>query len=430
MGGGRSWLRDAARSLAAAQATFTLPQGTAWTEEVRAAFYFAPQGSRLMPVDWFLALERADGAGPFAAPDNLARYGFLRATGAAAERANPHGLPIGFAVEPEPQAGHGPWLGLTCAACHTNEVTARGTRIRIDGAPAALDFDRFGADLDAAVQATAADPARLERLRGRVGAAADAGFADRFRRHAAASGALWALQRPALPSGPGRVDALGQIVNALSVTQLGVPANGRPPAAPTSYPFLWTTPDQDWVQWAPIAANPIARNAGQVLGVFGQVALAPPRPGAPPRFSSSVRFAELHRIEQWLRQLEPPRWPEASFGAMNPALWELGRRVVARDCLGCHTVPPDWRRTEPSLSVQGRTFIETRAVPQTAIGTDGAYNDRLATRRLRTGPAADQFGGRASCRRKRRVCSASTPRCPATAMAGTTTHCRRTSGVR
>ncbi len=377
-------------------AVATLPQGESWGEDRRAAFHFAPQGSLLIPAAWFMALERADAPGLFAAPDNLARFGFLRATGNAAARANPLGLPIGFAVEPEARPGDGPWLGLTCAACHTNEVQARGQRFRIEGAPAMLDFDRFGQALDAAVQATAGDPARLERMRDRLRGADDAGFTTRFTAFATTSAALWQVQRPALASGPGRVDALGQIINALAVVQLGEPRNARPPAAPTSFPFLWTTPDQDWVQWAPIAGNPIARNAGQVLGVFGHAVLAPPAaPGGNPRFSSSVRFADLHAIEQWLRRLEAPRWPEAAFGAIDPRLWERGQQVVQRDCVGCHNDPAAPRLTAPELSVLGRRFILTGAVPQREIGTDSAYTAALARRTVLTARAADLFDGRA-----------------------------------
>ncbi|MCI5168323.1 MAG: hypothetical protein D3903_20085 [Candidatus Electrothrix sp. GM3_4] len=45
------------------------------------------------------------------------------------------------------------------------------------------------------------------------------------------------------------------------------------PNAPVSYPFLWDTPQADYVQWNGISANaglgPIGRNVGEVIGVFG-----------------------------------------------------------------------------------------------------------------------------------------------------------------
>lgn len=363
-----------------------LPQGAAWDAEMRARFHFTPQGSRLIPRAWFLALERAEGEGQiFAAPENLRRYGLIYASGDAGTGLNRDNLPIGFAAEEEG------WLGMTCAACHTSEVvTPRGQRLRIEGAPAHFDLDRFGAELDAAVQATARDPARLARLAARSGEPVEV-LGPRFASYALRSAELWRVQHPSVVSGFGRVDALGQIINALSVLQLGEPANHRAPSAPTSYPFLWTTSRQAWVQWVPIAANPISRNTGQVLGVFGAAELRDPAR----RFSSTVRFRDIHAIETWLRELEPPRWPENWLGAIEEPRWREGREIVARNCLGCHTVPPDWRMTDPALAVGGTRFIRPGIVPMQRVGTDPSYIASLAQRPIRTGALASMFGGRA-----------------------------------
>jgi len=47
----------------------------------------------------------------------------------------------------------------------------------------------------------------------------------------------------------------------------------NPPNAPVSYPFLWDTPQHDYVQWNGLTENAglkaIARNAGEAIGVFG-----------------------------------------------------------------------------------------------------------------------------------------------------------------
>src|SRR6185295_9179777 len=45
------------------------------------------------------------------------------------------------------------WLGMTCAACHTTQIEAGGKRLRIDGAPAMADFNRFLRSLSQAVEA-------------------------------------------------------------------------------------------------------------------------------------------------------------------------------------------------------------------------------------------------------------------------------------
>jgi len=365
-----------------------------WDAQMRARYYFTPQGSRLMPRDWFLALEQTSNETLFATRANLATFGFIFAESDAGTGLNADGLPIGFALDPYLAPGPGRWLGLTCAACHTAEVTHRGTRLRIEGAPAALDFDAFGAALNQAVQAAARDPAKLRRMTERVAArgGSEAMLQAGFAAYAAASQAHWAVQRPAVTSGPGRVDALGQILNALAAIQLNEPGNAQPPAAPTSYPFLWTAPRQDWVQWAPIAGNPIARNAGEVLGVFGHAELVTrPWPRdlsgtSPVRFASTVRFRDLFELERWIDALRPPPWPDHLFGRLDEPLWRQGRDLVAANCTGCHTVA--------SVPLAGSRYIPTRAVPLPEVGTDDAYTRALTSRRIYTGAVADLFENR------------------------------------
>lgn len=374
-----------------AAATPALP-GQGWDARLAGLFHYTPQGSRLMPRTWFVALERADGTGPFAAPASLQRYGLIYAADGGTGL-NPDNLPIGFAVEPLPEPGNPLWVGLTCAACHTNEVAYRGTRMRVEGAPARFDFDRFAAELDAAVQATARDPARLARLAARTGTTADA-LRGPFAEYAAWSARHAAIQQPAATSGFARVDALGQILNALSVMHLDAPrsvqdANRRAPSAPVSYPFLWTTPRQDWVQWVPIASSPIGRNTGEVLGVFGRAELG--APGDAQRFTSSVRFRNLVAMEEWLRRLRPPPWPEDVLGPIDRTKWEEGRRLVRENCTGCHNLPP-FRLTDPRQSVDGSQFIRISAVPIDVVRTDPTYLRAIADWRMQAGPLRDLLG--------------------------------------
>jgi hypothetical protein len=85
------------------------------------------------------------------------------------------------------------------------------------------------------------------------------------------------IRNPSLDSGFGRVDALTQIINALAVAGQREPANLVAVNASTSYPHLWLAPQLEFVQWNPIAASPLARNGGEVLGVFGVVKLDGPK---------------------------------------------------------------------------------------------------------------------------------------------------------
>ncbi|MQX37413.1 di-heme-cytochrome C peroxidase [Roseospira navarrensis] len=361
-----------------------LDQG--WSPALRQQFYYTPQGSHMMPASWFAALERPDGAGRFGDPAYLERFGFLPPDGDGPDAAlNPEGYPIGLAVERKADQ-----IGLTCAACHTATVEVNGAPIRIDGAPAHLDFDRFYQALARAVSLTVRDPERLARFTTALGALGALGATDADAARALAAelaafdrtlAADAVMRRPALDSGFGRVDALTQIVNALAVRDQAEPSNLHPVAAPTSYPALWLTPELDFVQWNPIAASPIARNGGQVLGVFGRTALGPDA-GAE-AFRSTMLLPELAAMEEWLRQLEPPAWDEARMGVIDRTLAAEGEALVRDSCAGCHTMPP-YARTDPADNPFGKSFIRIGRVDFRTVGTDPNYAQSLLTRQIAT----------------------------------------------
>jgi mono/diheme cytochrome c family protein len=373
-----------------------------WTQEVRNKFYHYPQGSRFMPRPWFVALEQLEGGGRFAEPDNLARYGLLPAP--AHPEWNPDALPVGFALEdadPRPGLGLTPDLaqrvdglqqvGMTCAACHTANVTVGGKPLRIDGAPAHFDFDSFYADLNRAVTATLLDDQRFARFAGRVlgdqAGARGAQLKQAFARFQVAFAGDAALRRPELESGYGRVDALTQIVNSLAVRDQRVPANIRPVAAPTSYPPLWLTPQLEFVQWNPVAASPIGRNGGQVLGVFGAADLTGAS-GQP--FQSTIRFQRLHTMEGWIADLEPPQWDPDLMGPIDQDLASQGKQLFADNCAGCHNMAP-YEMTDPAENAFGKSFIEIGKVDYRKVGTDPAYVDSLSQRLVETNPATTRL---------------------------------------
>ena len=381
-------------------ATF-LDQG--WSKEIRELFYFTPQGSRMIRYAWFMALETADGRGMFADPAHLEGYGFIPADGP--HPLNPGGLPIGFAVDPvespRPQyqafavdpggtSGSSQELGLTCAACHTANVTVEGRPVRIDGGPANLDFDSFYADLAAAVTRTFFDPQAFQRFAARLLGNPSPTAVAELRLQLAAFEARIAgdavIRRPALASGFGRVDALTQIVNALAVTDQADPLNLRAVDAPTSYPQLWLAPQLEFVQWNPIAASPIGRNGGEVLGVFGTATLTGDPQGW---FASSLRIRDLHAIETWLADLKPPRWDEALLGPIDRDLAATGEALFQDHCAACHNAPP-YRRTDPAANLFGKTFLEIGRVDYLKIGTDRTYVDSLAQRLVRTNAVTAQ----------------------------------------
>lgn len=365
-----------------------LDQG--WDDATRELFYFTPQGSRMIPNAWFRALEALDGDGLFSAPDNLAQYGLIAAPGASS--LNPDNYPIGFALDVGPEDTR--QVGLTCAACHTAVVTVDGRPIRIDGAPAHLDFDSFYADLNRAVGATAFDKERFMRFAARVlGAPTEAGVGKLQKQFAGFQLSMAAdatLRQPALASGFGRVDALTQIINSLAARDQNEIANIAPVAAPTSYPPLWLTPQLEFVQWSPIAANPIGRNGGEALGVFGTANLTP---GVGRPFDSSVLLKELHALETWVADLKPPAWDEAIMGPIDADLAAEGEEIFADKCAACHNMAP-YRRTDPAKNFFGKDFIEIGRVDFRKIGTDPAYMQAMLLRNIKTNAVtAPLFGG-------------------------------------
>jgi len=250
-------------------------------------------------------------------------------------------------------------------------------------------------------------------------------------------GEMW-IRTPPHPSGPGRVDALGEIINALAVFDLQIPENLRPSNGPVSYPFLWYTPDLAWVQWNPIASNPISRNAGEVLGVFGHADFTSPQQVSESALeddvrqkvekvvadlvpetwrvkaleyqdalkpheslmnrirsdrekgflSSSVLFKNLYALENWVRDLKHPRWQEDVMGPINHTLAAKGEKLFNRDCRACHNMPP-FDMTPKEQNIIGKQFIKIGRVNYKKIGTDPTYVENLLTRFTRTGDLAD-----------------------------------------
>ncbi|HET6572489.1 MAG TPA: cytochrome c [Fimbriiglobus sp.] len=362
-----------------------LDQG--WRPRDSADFYSRTQGSRLLPYRWFLALEQAGSRVPFRDPANMTRLGYLPQR---ANPCNPDGLPVGFVRDPRRGGEHIDWLGFTCAACHTAELHHGGTAYRIDGGPGMGDLQTFLAELTAALTATRDDSAKFDRF-----AAAVLG-GDRTRRddlmaqlseECRKRSRYESLNRTPHPYGLARLDAFGRIVNTVLVTALGVtdPAQGQPPDAPVSYPFLWDTPHHDYVQWNGVARNKVlgsddlgglARNVGEVLGVFGEVSVSEPRTASVfTGYRSSARIPDLLHLEELVRKLQSPRWPDG-FPPIDEPKRKAGEELYATYCARCH---PLIGRADPD-----RTITAVR-IPVRTVGTDPRMATNFATRRGKTG---------------------------------------------
>ncbi len=370
-----------------------LEQG--WDRDLRALDAHTSQGSAVMPLAYLLALAQPDGPGRFADPANPARYGFLRSD-LPVNTAEAARLPVGMTVTERDGARH---VGLNCAACHTADVIAGDRRLRVEGAPSALDFDRFAIDLADAMRRTAQlDPEtrrptdrfrafitavaliETDRVRGR-----EAAFVEEVLAFAAAFSGGMALRRPAFEAGPGRVDALTQILNALAVTDVGLPPNHSTPTEPTSYPALWLAPRLEYVQWNLAVSDPLTRNVGQALGVFGRAELLGGQ-----LFASRADIPALEANKRWLERLRPPPRPEADLGPIDTARAEAGRDLFRAQCRDCHNAPPS-EPTKPEDNAAGDTFIKVTAVPAAKLGTDPAYTRAFTERWVSVPPLSDKL---------------------------------------
>lgn len=351
-----------------------------WSEEQQQWFWFTSQGSRLTPYDWFLALEQADGTEPFRSDAHMDQLRYLLEEPGPA---NPDGLPVGFARDVDRETGQA-WMGLTCAACHTNQIDYKGTGMRIDGAPTLADAFRFFDELAAAMEATASDDAKFDRFaRGVLGESHDEKSAEGLRQDLRKAAEVLTVRqngdRPPHPYGYARLDAFGAIFNQVLAADLGVPENRLPADAPVSYPFLWDTPQSDLVQWNGSAPNagvgPLARNTGEILGVFGAVSVEPGN--GLKGYSSSASLAALGDLEKTLEELWSPLWPEEILPAIDRARAAQGQAIYQQQCAGCHPVID---RTDP------RRRITAVMTPVDEIGTDPVMADNAVKRTGRTGP--------------------------------------------
>ncbi|MCU1229017.1 MAG: hypothetical protein JWO97_1901 [Acidobacteria bacterium] len=316
-----------------------LPQN--WTASDWAWFYTTPQGSKLVPYKWALALERVDDQTLFFA-DGLARLHYLPN---AKSSTNPDGLPVGFVRDTGRKLDH---LGMTCAACHTNQLDYKGVTYQIDGAPTGADLFGFLAELSESLTATCVSPTdpKFLRFAKRVLGSSN-NLAKRtmlfveLKKFSHSFATFVIDTTPDSSWGLARADAFGAIFNRVTAIDLKIPSNNEPPNAPVSYPFLWDTSWHNVVQWNGSAPNKLAvlrlaRNVGEVLGVFADIEIRKPTLLHLYYESTAKRF-NLLEIEDRLANLRSPRWP-AAFPPLDQTKVGDGKIIYDRMCVGCHAI--------------------------------------------------------------------------------------------
>ena len=352
-----------------------------WSNLDRNMFYTTSQGSQMMPYDWFRALERAESETLFVA-DGLARFGYLPNPD---KTNNPHGLPVGFVKD---SGENGDWIGMTCSACHTNQIKFTGKTLQIDGGPTDADMWALISELGASLAKTSASPgdAKFLRFAARVRelsvlpvSVGDAklyqdlkAFSDSFSKFVDSSESV-------VPWGRARLDAFGMIFNRTTAIDLNDWGNVHMPNAPVSYPFLWDTHWHNVVQWNGSAPNNLAierlgRNVGEVLGVFARTEIK--KTILPPLFfKSTAKRINLLLLEQKLARLRSPIWPQ-KLAPINAAKAAAGAKLYKENCVSCHAITP---RNKP---LKRMNVVMT---PLSEVGTDPLMATNAATLTSKSG---------------------------------------------
>jgi hypothetical protein len=382
-----------------------LPQNWSPTESL--TFYYTPQGSQLIPYEWFLALEQPGAStAPFRENQNILKYRYLPQN---PDPWNPDGLPVGFVGE---TAGNVKWLGMTCAACHTTELHFNKVAYRVDGGPTQANVQALISDMIVAIKNTVDDTAKFDRFATKVLAGKDdaAGRTDlkgKIAKWVAIRSGYNRRNFPGFdpnastPQGPlgvgrfGQLDAVGAIVNevywnAAKVQDLNNPtAVSKTADAPVSYPFLWNAHQQNKVQWLGIAQSggpgnilSLVRNVGEVVGVFGHVEIPDSIGVLNKGYRSTIDRAGLEKLEGLITTLWSPRWP-AEFGKIDQESADKGAKIFTQkleqnlSCWDCHGAI---KREDPN-----RSFLMTLF----ATGTDAKAFENFSSR---SGPSGKLEG--------------------------------------
>jgi hypothetical protein len=394
-----------------------LPQG--WDAAVASRFHRESQGTKIMPLDWLLALEQPVftplPVGRFVARDYLSRFGFIYESNRT-ETGKPD-LPIGWAIEENyvakydvpPVEAPVRMVGLSCAACHSNRIDISGPdgRVKgvlIDGGSAMIDLGSFEQAVGKALLYTGIMPLRWARFaRNVLGVDLPDDDVRKRKLHQDLNAAMTVVTELAaeemkygkLLGGFSRTDALARIGNRI----FGVISDENliKTDAPVNFPHLWDTPWFDWVQYNASVRTPMTRNIGESLGVGAVINLKDPQLGL---YNSTVNFDGLHWMEDVLggenpfEGLQPPRWDdmvravfdgpagEDSDFALKPKRIKAGAALYRQHCQFCHLPPraslqADFAKgtfdhfTDPDPQ-SGKRFLKVKIVDLSVIGTDSS----------------------------------------------------------
>ena len=350
-----------------------------WDKKERDGFYWRQQGTVIMPVAWFKALEEPQGTDLLSDRTYLARFGFL------IDGVEEGKWPVGMT----PFTLNGiETLGMGCAACHTGQINYKGTGIRIDGGGGLHNSALFVATLAKSVIATSIEDEKFDRFAKRVLGANYGAQTKTQLKTAFDLQALHAVKQAGyetlhdvypVEEGYGRLDALQRIANTLLGDDLGYQHNKKQGTAPVRLPHIWDAPYFDWVQYNGSVRQPMIRNVGESLGVkaktnFTNAQGTVPTDGS--QWATSIPVLDLHATEEDLRKLKAPLWPNHVLPAPNLNLaYNVGKPLFQELCAGCHA-----KREFKRKGWEGVTFLQVPVIDVKEVGTDATLLNNFLTR--------------------------------------------------
>jgi hypothetical protein len=364
-----------------------------WTEAERQRYYHLSQGSQVMPYDWFVALEQGWSEELFSDPTYMTRFRFVPDLNTLS---NPDRLPVGFAKDdPDPITGVVN-VGLSCATCHTAQMTYQGTAIRIDGAPGMVHFDDFLEDLLFNLGLTVLNGSKFDRFARKV---LKDGYSSENAQKLKSEVQKYLLEKgvekaqelasdfrrgeKATKGGFGRIDALGAGGNRL-YRRLG-DKNLRALNSPVKIMPVWYTHQYNWVQTNGSIRQPMARNIIEALAVNASLVFpGDKKKNYEDRYISSVRLNNMFEMETLIARLKAPDWPEDTLGPLNQEAVKRGEVLYQKNCASCHTPQ---RENQPEAGDEtsvrnNKTFYVARLFPMDVVKTDPMDAKNFAERRL------------------------------------------------
>lgn len=341
-----------------------------WSDREAEFFNHANEGTNLAPLDFFLNLPDPSRRGAKFVDKLATAYGFIPSPKA---HSNPHGLPVGFAVDERPaKFGDRVYAGITCAACHTRQMTFTSQVggqpaawiLAVHGGPALVDIPRFNRDLyDAFFALLENDVLAQEFATGVLGKAPTAEELAALRAEVrefsepvgVTRSILAKANLPAVDFGPGNLNALSQgnynnigLVAWLTRKGAMAPSAGKAVfpgfEGSVNLPPLWFAHADTWAQWFAEIHDPGPRN--WIQSVSTSEVRPPKMVAALKNFAvlASIHFDNIAEIQRSLELLRTPKWPEPVFGGLDRAKVEQGAALYQQHCAECHTrtvLPPN-----------------------------------------------------------------------------------------